>query len=240
LLTILRFISVLVAFALVCIVSCFYCLIRPFHRNNVYYTSRYLGKITKLLGLDVEVRIPESVKNIGPVVYVVNHQSNYDVLTMANAVQKGTVTVGKKSLKWVPIFGQMYWLTGNILVDRKNTSKAMDTISLTAKKITESKLSIWIFPEGTRSRGRGLLPFKTGAFRMAAQAGVPIVPICSSNQHQTIDLSRWDNGKIIIEFLEPQYIDNDSRESVRKATNNVHDLMAAKISQLDEELAQKN
>jgi len=221
-------------------VSCFYCLIRPFHRNNVYYTSRYLGKITKLLGLDVEVRIPESVKNIGPVVYVVNHQSNYDVLTMANAVQKGTVTVGKKSLKWVPIFGQMYWLTGNILVDRKNTSKAMDTISLTAKKITESKLSIWIFPEGTRSRGRGLLPFKTGAFRMAAQAGVPIVPICSSNQHQTIDLSRWDNGKIIIEFLEPQYIDNDSRESVRKATNNVHDLMAAKISQLDEELAQKN
>ncbi|MBL0710925.1 MAG: 1-acylglycerol-3-phosphate O-acyltransferase [Colwellia sp.] len=239
-LTILRFISVLVAFALVCIVSCFYCLIRPFHRNNVYYTSRYLGKITKLLGLDVEVRIPESVKNIGPVVYVVNHQSNYDVLTMANAVQKGTVTVGKKSLKWVPIFGQMYWLTGNILVDRKNTSKAMDTISLTAKKITESKLSIWIFPEGTRSRGRGLLPFKTGAFRMAAQAGVPIVPICSSNQHQTIDLSRWDNGKIIIEFLEPQYIDNDSRESVRKATNNVHDLMAAKISQLDEELAQKN
>jgi len=228
-----------IAFVFVCIVSCFYCLIRPFHRNNVHYTSKYLGKITKLLGFEVEVRIPESVKNIGPVVYVANHQNNYDLLTMANAVQKGTVTVGKKSLKWIPIFGQMYWLTGNILIDRKNTSKAMNTISLTAKKITQSKLSIWIFPEGTRSRGRGLLPFKTGAFRIAAQAGVPIVPICSSNQHQTIDLSRWDNGKIIIEFLEPQYIENDNREAARNITNKVHDLMAAKISQLDEELAQK-
>ena len=218
-----------IAFIFVCLASCFYCLIRPFHRNNVHHTARYLGKITKLLGFDVEVRIPDSVKGLSPVVYVANHQNSYDVFTMANAVQPGTVSVGKKSLKWIPIFGQMYWLTGNILIDRVNTSKALGTISLTANKIKEKKLSVWMFPEGTRSRGRGLLPFKTGAFRTAAKAGVPIVPICSSNQHQTIDLSRWDNGKIIIEFLEPLYIDDDSREGMRLVADKAHTLMQAKV-----------
>ena len=226
-----------IAFLFVCLVSCFYSLLRPFHRDNVHHTSRYLGKITKILGFDVEVRIPESVKNIGPVIYVANHQNSYDVFTMANAVQTSTVSVGKKSLKWIPIFGQMYWLTGNILIDRQNTSKTMGFINLTATKIKEKKLSIWIFPEGTRSKGRGLLPFKTGAFRTAALANVPIVPICASNQVGTIELGRWNNGKIIIEFLDPIYISDNTPASARSAAEEAHTLMKAKIEQLDEEIA---
>jgi 1-acyl-sn-glycerol-3-phosphate acyltransferase len=226
-----------VAFLSICTVSCFYCLLRPFHRDNVYHTSRYLGKVTKLLGFDVEVRIPESVKNIGPAVYVANHQNNYDVFTVANAVQPGTVTVGKKSLKWIPIFGQMYWLTGNILIDRKNTSKAMSVMDLTANKITTNKLSVWMFPEGTRSKGRGLLPFKAGAFRTAIQANVPIVPVCASNQESTFKIGRWNNGKIIIELLDPIYIPDDKSVSARNIADQAHALMKAKISQLDEEIA---
>jgi len=240
LLTIFRFILMSVAFLFICIVSCFYCLLRPFHRDNVHHTSRYLGKVTKLLGFDVELRIPDSVKNIGPVIYVANHQNSYDVFTMANAVQPGTVTVGKKSLRWIPIFGQMYWLTGNILIDRKNTSKAMNTMNITVNKIIKNKLSIWMFPEGTRSRGRGLLPFKTGAFRTAIQANVPIVPICASNQEGTIKMGRWNNDKIIIEFLDPIYITDDNRTNARGLADHTHALMAAKISQLDEEIAKGN
>lgn len=236
LLVIIRLILMSLVFVFICLASCFYCLIRPFHRDNVHHTAKYLGKITKILGFDVELRIPEDVKQLSPVVYVANHQNNYDLFTMSNAVLPGTVSVGKKSLKWIPVFGQMYWLTGNILIDRKNTSKAMGTISLTAKKIKENKLSVWMFPEGTRSRGRGLLPFKTGAFRTAAQAGVPIVPICASEQHKTIDLSRWDNGKIIIEFLAPISIDDDSREAIRRAADITHTVMQAKIEQLNAEL----
>lgn len=236
-LTIFRFILMSVVFLSICIISCFYSLLRPFHRDNVYYTSKYLGKITKLLGLDVEVRVPESIKNIGPVIYVTNHQSNYDVFTVANAVQPGTVTVGKKSLKWIPIFGQMYWLTGNILIDRKDTNKAMGTMNVTVDKITKNKLSVWMFPEGTRSKGRGLLPFKTGAFRTAIKANVPIVPICASSESEAFSLGRWDNGKMIIELLDPVYIPEGKEISARNLTDQVHALMKAKISQLDEEVA---
>ncbi|MBU2894270.1 1-acylglycerol-3-phosphate O-acyltransferase [Colwellia sp. D2M02] len=234
-LAILRFFLMTLALVLICIVSIFYCLIRPFHRDNVYHTAKYLGKVPKLLGVTIEVRMPESVKNIGPVVYVANHQNSYDLFTMSNAVQPGTVSVGKKSLKWIPFFGQMYWLTGNILIDRNNTNKAMSTIAITAEKIKSKGLSIWLFPEGTRSRGRGLLPLKTGAFRTAIQSQVPIVPICGSNQHGTIKLNRWNNGKIIIEFLDPIYISEESRDSLRHTANAVHSLMDEKIKELSEE-----
>jgi len=237
LLTLIRCVLMSFLFLFICIISCFYCLLRPFHRNNVYHTARYLGKVSKVLGFEVEVRIPESVKNIGPVVYVANHQNNYDVFTVANAVQPGTVTVGKKSLKWIPIFGQMYWLTGNILIDRNNKNKAMSTMNVTVSKIIKNKLSVWMFPEGTRSRGRGLLPFKTGAFRTAIQANVPIVPICASNQEGTIKLGRWDNGKIIIELLDPIHISTDNSANARRMADQTHALMKAKIILLDEEIA---
>jgi len=224
-----------IALVFICTISILFCLFRPFHRDNVYITAKYLGKIPKIFGVEVEVRIPDAHKELGAVVYVANHQNSYDLFTMSNAVRPGTVSVGKKSLKWIPFFGQMYWLTGNILIDRKNTSKAMDTIAITANKIKNKKLSIWLFPEGTRSRGRGLLPLKTGAFRTASTAGVPIVPICASNQHGTIKLNRWNNGKIIIEFLAPIYLDQDSRDSLRQTANETHSLMSAKIEELSTE-----
>lgn len=224
--------------ALVCIscVSCIVCLLRPFHRNNVYLTAKYLGKVTKIFGLEVEVRVPDSVKTMSPVVYICNHQNSYDIFTVANAVLPNTVSVGKKSLKWIPFFGQMYWLTGNILIDRKNTSKAINTIALTAKKIKEKQLSVWLFPEGTRSNGRGLLPFKTGAFRTAIQADVPVVPICASNIHGSINLNRWNNGKMIIEMLEPVDLSDVGKDNIRSVVNEVRDNMATKIAELDHEV----
>ncbi len=224
-----------IVLVIISICSCLFCLIRPFHRDNVHHTAKYMGKVSKLLGLEVEVRIPDSVKNIGPVVYICNHQNSYDIFTVSGAVQPGTVSVGKKSLKWIPFFGQMYWLTGNILIDRKNKNKAMNTIELTAKKIREKKLSVWLFPEGTRSYGRGLLPFKTGAFRTAVKAEVPIVPICASNTHKTINLNRWNNGKMIIELLDPITITADERDKIRTITNQTRAEMLVKLAALNKE-----
>lgn len=237
-LAILRLILVVIVLVVISVVISLYCIVRPFRRNNVYYAAKAMGKVSWLLGLTVEIRVPESVKNQGPFVYICNHQNSFDIFTVSGAVQPATVSVGKKSLKWIPFFGQMYWLTGNILIDRKNSSKAMNTITLTAKKIKERKLSVWLFPEGTRSNGRGLLPFKTGAFRTALQAKVPIVPVCASNIHGQIELNRWNNGKMIIEFLEPMHLDQTSKENIRSVTNNAHVAMSAKLDELAQELGE--
>ena len=227
-----RIIIVFIVFLLITTGACIFSLFRLRSTNNVYYTSLFMGRVSKLLGLDIEVRIPDEVKKLGSAVYVANHQNTYDIFTISAAVRPHTVSVGKKSLQWIPFFGPMYKMTGNILIDRKNTSKAMDTIAITAKNIKEKNMSVWLFPEGTRSNGHGLQPFKTGAFRTAAIANVPIVPICLSNIHNKIKLNRWNNGKLIIEFLPPIYITDANRDNIRKLTNETHDQMLEKINQI--------
>ncbi len=240
-LAILRILLITIALVLICIFSCIFCLFRPFHKNNAHLTCAYLAKVTKLLGVDIEVRITDSIKNLNSVVYICNHQNTWDMFTLARAVRPNTVSVGKKSLKWIPFFGQMYWLTGNILIDRKNSSKAKSTIAQTANKINTDGLSVWLFPEGTRSNGKGILPFKTGAFRTAQQANVPVVPICASSTNN-IKLNRWDNGKIIIEFLAPIQIDNETTEkndTIKSVTQKAHKMITDKFNELNAEVKEE-
>ena len=106
-----------------------------------------------------------------------------------------------------------------------------------AERINKDNLSIWMFPEGTRSRGRGLLPFKTGAFYAAVAAGVPIIPVVCSTTQNKIKLNRWDNGKVICEMMEPIDTSNYSKENVRELAVYCHDLMAKRIAELDAEIA---
>jgi 1-acyl-sn-glycerol-3-phosphate acyltransferase len=212
------------------------CLVRPFHPANVGLFSSWYGKVSWLFGVEVEIRRPESVTAAMPCVFVANHQNNYDLFTISGALIKGTVTIGKKSLKFIPFFGQLYWLSGNILIDRDNKSRAVGTMQGAVERINKDKVSVWVFPEGTRSYGRGLLPFKTGAFHIAQQAAVPIVPICMSQTHGKIKLNRWNNGKIIIEFLPPLQ-PTDFAVPAREVAQQVRALMAEKIAALDSELA---
>ncbi len=107
-----------------------------------------------------------------------------------------------------------------------------------ADQIKKRKISVWMFPEGTRSRGRGLLPFKTGAFHAAIAAGVPIVPVCVSSTQGKIKLNRWNNGNVIIEMLDPIDTSVYSREQVRELSELCHSLMEAKIKELDLEVAE--
>ncbi|KFZ28922.1 acyl-phosphate glycerol 3-phosphate acyltransferase [Pseudidiomarina atlantica] len=213
------------------------CALRPFHPNNTPFWAHWYGRMHRILGVELEIREPEGIEDKGPYVYIANHQNTYDIFTLSRAMPKRSVSIGKKSLKWIPFFGWLYWLAGNILIDRKNTGRARGTIDQAAQAIRQKKISVLLFPEGTRSYGRGLLPFKTGAFRTALQAEVPIVPICVSNLHGRIKLNRWNNGKVIIEMLPAIDTSGYSGDSVRALVAKCHEAMRSKISELDHELA---
>jgi 1-acyl-sn-glycerol-3-phosphate acyltransferase len=212
------------------------CLVRPFHRDNVGLFSKWYGSASWIFGVKVEIRRSPDIHQAMPCVFVANHQNNYDLFTISGALITGTVTIGKKSLKYIPFFGQLYWLSGNIMIDRDNRSRAVGAMQGAVERIQKDKLSVWVFPEGTRSYGRGLLPFKTGAFHIAQQAGVPIVPICMSQTQGKIKLNRWNNGKVIIEFL-PPLLPEDFALPVREVAQQVRSLMEVKIAALDSELA---
>jgi 1-acyl-sn-glycerol-3-phosphate acyltransferase len=180
-----------------------FCLLTLWSKNRVYYLGRVFAKVAPLFGLSVEGRVAESAKNIPQAVYVANHQNNFDLFTLAAVVPKGVVTVGKTSLRWIPFFGALYWASGNFLINRENRKQAIATIDQIVSSMKKTGLSIWMFPEGSRSRGRGWLPFKRGAFHAAVQAGVPVVPVVCSSTYGQVGLNRWDNGKVIVEMLPP-------------------------------------
>ncbi|MGF1697362.1 1-acylglycerol-3-phosphate O-acyltransferase [Vibrio kyushuensis] len=230
----------LAVFAIVMFVfGCGYCLFSPRNPKHVFTFGRYFGRMSKVFGIKLELRIPDDAYERGQHVYIANHQNSWDLFTISSAVTPKVVTVGKKSLAWMPLFGQLYWLTGNILIDRANRSKAKGTIDQVVDSIKKSGVSVWMFPEGTRSRGRGLLPFKTGAFHAAIGAKVPIIPIvCSSTGH--VKLNRWNNGHVIVEMLPPVSTEGYDKSTLRELSNGCREQMKEKLEALDKEVETLN
>ncbi|MFT2098513.1 1-acylglycerol-3-phosphate O-acyltransferase [Marinomonas sp. 2405UD66-6] len=200
---VLRILLLFLLIVVVTLCGIVFCLFTLGSNNRVYHIGRVFSKVAPLFGLSVEGRVAPSASHSPQAVYVANHQNNFDLFTLAKVLPKGVVTVGKSSLLWIPFFGALYWVSGNILINRDNRKKAIATIDQVVTKMKKDTLSIWMFPEGTRSRGRGWLPFKRGAFHAAVQAGVPIVPIVCSNTHEQVHLNRLNNGKVIVEMLDP-------------------------------------
>lgn len=235
----LKFLRIIVVACLAIIISLIgtiYALVRLRHPSSVGVVARMYSVMHPLLGLKLIRRTREEFTQSA--IYIANHQNNYDMVTISSMVPPRTVTIGKKSLIWVPFFGLVYWATGNIFINREKRSSAISTMNKVGEIIRERQISVWMFPEGTRSRGRGLLPFKTGAFHTAINAGVPIVPIVCSTLHNKVDLNRWDNGIVICETLDPIDTSGYNRENLKELIDKCHTIMQAKIEQLDQEVAE--
>lgn len=234
-LKLLRILAVLVAAITISVFGTLYALFRLRNPSCVGVIARWYSAMHPLVGIKL-IRRPRPEFD-QPAIYIANHQNNYDMVTISSMVPPKTVTIGKKSLIWIPFFGLVYWATGNIFINREKRSAAIDTMTKVGKIIQERQISIWMFPEGTRSRGRGLLPFKTGAFHTAIAAGVPIVPIVCSTLHNKVDLNRLNNGTVICETLEPIDTSGYNRENIKELIEKCHSVMQTKIAELDTEIA---
>lgn len=223
-----------------CLFALVYCLFSPRDPKHVYFFSCWFKILRKIVNVHIIERGQERIKGVGRAVYISNHQNVFDFVTSPGMVRPRTVSIGKKSLLWIPFFGPLYWITGNILIDRENKAKARDTIKQVADTIHARNLSVWMYPEGTRSKGRGLLPFKTGAFRMAIEAGVPIVPMVVSSTHNKIDLNQRDNGTVIAEYLDPIDTSEMTMQDARELAERCHEMMLNHIAKLDAEVATLN
>ena len=115
-----------------------------------------------------------------PAVFLFNHQSQLDVLILAKLLRGGFTGVAKKELANTPGFGLAFRLADVAFVDRGNPAQARQALVPAVQKLKDG-ISLVIAPEGTRSATPALGPFKKGAFHVAMQAGVPIVPIVIRN-----------------------------------------------------------
>ncbi len=211
---------------------------RPFNPDNSRLCARlYALPAMWLLGLKVKTDVDSLRDKPGTCVIIANHQSNYDLFVFGNVVPHRTVCIAKKSLKWVPLFGQLFWLAGNVLIDRGNAHKARRAMLTTTHTLQHKDTSIWVFPEGTRNLGKGLLPFKKGAFHMAIAAGVPIVQVCVSNYVNTMRLDRWHSGEVLISSLPPIPTVGMTADDVGVLMQRCQEQMEECIAQMDQQLS---
>jgi 1-acyl-sn-glycerol-3-phosphate acyltransferase len=105
-----------------------------------------------------------------------NHQSLYDIPVLFFVVGPNIRMVTKKELFRVPVFGGALAAAGFISIDRSNRDEAIRSLDA-ARALLAGGTHVWIAPEGTRSRTGELLPFKKGAFYLAFEAGLPILPV---------------------------------------------------------------
>jgi 1-acyl-sn-glycerol-3-phosphate acyltransferase len=218
---------------------CFFAVIfRPFNPNNTHDLGKIMGSLgLKLLNITFTYSKSDQLNTEQPCVYVMNHQDYLDVLYSCAIIQKRTVIVGKKSLKWIPFLGTTFWLAGNILIDRGNRSSALSTLDTTVAEIKEKRLSILIFPEGSRNRGKGLQPFKKGAFLTAIKAGIPIVPLCISSNHKNLNLKQLKSGTSLGEILPPISTIGLTEDDAQALATTTFNQMKNCIDRLDEKLA---
>jgi 1-acyl-sn-glycerol-3-phosphate acyltransferase len=210
---------------------------RPFNPDNSRLCARlYAVPAMWMLRLRLTAEMGAQFDRTRPCVIVCNHQSNYDLFILGNIVPPRTVCIGKKSLKWVPFFGQLFWLAGNVLIDRGNPLRARLSIRQTTETLQHKDTSIWVFPEGTRNKGQGLLPFKRGAFQMAIDAGVPIVPVCVSTYVRDMQLNTWDSGRVMIRALPALSTTGLTSDDIPRLIERCHNQMQAGIEQMDAQL----
>lgn len=91
--------------------------------------------------------------------------------------------MGKKELLWTPFLGQFMWLAGSIFIDRSNSKRAIQSLKEAGDELKQKSTSLWMFAEGTRASQEvpGLRPFKKGAFHLAVDAQIPIIPVVCEN-----------------------------------------------------------
>lgn len=162
-------------------------------------------------GVEFVVDDPKNILgNTRPAVFVGNHQTELDVLMLGTMFPKYCSITAKASLKKTPFLGWFMTLSGSIFIDRKNSKDAREAMKGAADEIKSKRQSVYMFAEGTRSYTKepGLLPFKKGAFHLAVQAGVPIVPCVVANYSHILFIKDFifNAGKIPIKgTYEPCY-----------------------------------
>ena len=133
----------------------------------------------------VSCRGKQNIEKKQSYVIVANHESQYDIVVLYGWLGVDFRWVMKKELRKIPILGFASEKLGHIFIDRSNTKKAIQSLEQ-AKATIQNGTSVIFFPEGTRSTTGELGVFKKGAFKMACDLGLPVLPVTISGTRSIV------------------------------------------------------
>lgn len=152
----------------------------PFSGEAVVWVARnWIRWIFATCGVRVAVEGLEHVAAAKTAIYMSNHQSVLDIGAIVETLPVSWRFVAKKELTYVPFFGWALGLSDQIVIDRGNRRRSVESLRRAAERV-RGGVNVIIFPEGTRSPDGTLQPFKSGGFHLALDAQVPVIPVTVS------------------------------------------------------------
>ncbi|MBE5922424.1 MAG: 1-acyl-sn-glycerol-3-phosphate acyltransferase [Lachnospiraceae bacterium] len=172
--------------------------------------------IIKLAGVKLTVHGLEHVPKDKAIVYVANHRGFFDIIIGYTLVPGITGFIAKKEVQHVPFLSWWMYFVNCLFLDRDNLKEGLKTILEGIKRL-KNGISIFVFPEGTRSRTDRMLPFKEGTMKLAEKSGAPIVPVTFVGTGDIFEnqFPRVRPGHIIVDFGQPVYMQELEKEEKR-------------------------
>ena len=158
-----------------------------------------------------------------PCIFISNHQSLLDIWSLIPVLPRSTRFVAKQSLFLIPFFGWALSASGFIPIDRRNRARAMRSLAVAAEAVRGGR-PVLLFAEGTRSRDGKLAPFKRGAFHLAVEAGVPVVPVAVSGSGRVLrpgGMFRIRKGAVRVSFAEALDASAYGRDGIDRLSRDV-------------------
>lgn len=174
-------------------------------RSWGYYPAHFWAKLwCILMFVKVEVRGRENIDKRTSYVFVANHQGAYDIFLVYGYLNHNFKWMMKKSLEKITFVGYACKISKHIMVDRANTASLPETLAK-AKKVLSDGMSLVVFPEGSRTPDGKMRPFKRGAFMLAGEFGLPIVPLTIDGSFTVMNKSAKsiNPGKIVLTIHKP-------------------------------------
>ncbi len=194
---------------------------RVANRTTGVWWARFNSFITPML---VTVLGREHIKKKQSYIVVSNHQSHYDIFVLYGWLGIDLKWVIKKELRKVPVFGYAAEKGGNVLIDRSNPKEAYADLERARSRITGGT-SLIILPEGTRSRDGSLGEFKKGAFQIALDLGLPILPVSITGTRRILPPGTFDlfPGRAVMRIHEPVEASRYDRSSMDRLIADVRE-----------------
>jgi len=222
------------------IVICIICLPRPRHPDNGVIAAKLLRYVNSLVPITFTITDKERLQVPSAAVLLLNHQSAIDLMTLMEIwpIVNNAAPVAKRSLLYSGPFGLACWLVGCVFIDR-NSKKSRQMMTKSGEIAKQRGTKLIVFPEGTRHDAKDLqlLPFKKGAFHIALDEKLPILPVVISRynflDHENMT---FDRGNVEIQVLPRIDTSLYSKENINELVSYTQEIMTEALRGMEKKI----